>query len=78
MMAIVTVKLSKNPRLNPQHKITGKCPLNVPEILRCTDTTGEHHSYVEFGNTLSEIRNKAIRKYGHVTRIEELDPKYFE
>jgi len=68
--AIVTVKVSRPVRHDPFNKKTGPCPVN-PEMI-CTDVTGEHHSYIETGNSLEHIRNLARAKFGHVTRIEEI------
>lgn len=78
MEAIVTVKLPRNPSHNPRHKKRGKCPLFKPPYVPyevqgsflCTDVTGSHHSYIEYGETVAEIREKAEEKFGHVTRIE--------
>jgi len=78
MRAIVTVKLPRNPKHTPRNKQTGKCPLFRPPYQRfelqgkftCTDTTGSHHSYIEYGSSVNDIWNTAKRKYGHVTRIE--------
>ena len=79
MKAIVTVKIPKIIKHNPNNKITGKCPLFRPpyqpfELVGefiCTDVTGSHHSYIEFGVSLEEIKKIATEKYGHVTRIEK-------
>jgi len=79
MRAIVTVKLPRNPKHDPRNKKTGKCPLfgskyqgvELQGSFRCTDVTGSHHSYIEFGKDLQEIKEKARAKYGHITRIEE-------
>ena len=68
MKAIVTVKLQKNLRHDPYHKVQGRCPLN-PNVW-CTDVTGEHHSYVESGTSLEEIAVKASTRFKHITRIE--------
>jgi len=67
MKAIVTIKLPRNPRHNPRNKQTGRCPIkNTP----CTDITGSHHSYIEEGKDIKDIKEKAKKKWGHVTRIE--------
>ncbi len=70
MKAIVTIKLKKNLNHNPNNKKTGKCPITNNE---CTDITGEHHSYIETGNSLKEIEMKAKNKWGHITRIEVIE-----
>ena len=72
MRAIITVKLQKNPNHNPDKKLTGRCP--VTNQL-CTDITGEHHSFIEYGRDLDGIRQK-IKDY-HVTRIEAISRKPF-
>lgn len=41
-----------------------------PRKRRCTDITGEHHSYIEAGTSLEDIKKKAEEKFNHVTRIE--------
>lgn len=71
MKVIVTVKLRRNPNHNPSNKKTGMCPLDNGKI--CTDITGSHHSYVTEGESTMQIRKDAEKRYGHVTRIEELD-----
>ncbi len=67
MKAIITIKLKRNPNHNPKDKKKGKCPITNNE---CSDITGEHHSYIETGNSLKEIEIKAKNKYSHITRIE--------
>jgi len=74
VIAIVTVRLPRNPKHDPQHKVAGRCPLSKTGL--CTDVTGEHHSYIETGISLEDIRKKAEQKWGHVTRIEELGKFY--
>lgn len=66
MKAIVTIKIDKRPGHDPSNKQIGMCPCSNT----CTDMTGQHHSYVEEGDTLEEIEKKAKKKYSHVTRIE--------
>lgn len=81
MKAIVTVKLVRDIKHNPYDKKTGKCPLareffddkGVLIVGTCTDVTGSHHSYLETGDTLQHIKNKARAEYGHVTRVEVID-----
>ena len=80
MKAIVTIKLPKNTNHNPRDKKTGKCPLFRPPYERfeltgsflCTDITGSHHSYIEYGECEAVILEKASQRFGHVTRIEIL------
>jgi len=76
MKAIVTLRFPRNSLHDPKNKKIGKCPASHaiyhPEIL-CTDVTGEHHSYLETGLTITEIEQKAKEKYPdahHITRIE--------
>jgi len=69
--AIVTVKLYRpSVKHNPRRKLSGRCPI---QSVLCTDITGSHHSYIETGETLKEIKVKAITKWGHVTRVEVMD-----
>lgn len=70
LKAIVTVRIHRNIKHDPLNKLLDVCPLNFENL--CTDATGEHHSYVEEGNSFTDIKNKAARKFGHVTRIEEV------
>lgn len=68
MLYIVTVKLAKNPTHDPKNKVTATCPMGEE---RCTDTTGEHHSFlVDSLLNLEEVREYFAATY-HVTRIEE-------
>jgi hypothetical protein len=82
MEAIVTVKISKG-RQNQKEsdaiygkpeKKTGTCPLssspNQFGKITCTDVEGQHHSYIEYGTSIENIKEKAELEYGHVTRIE--------
>lgn len=72
--------LRRDQQHDPFNKVTGKCPLYRPPFqpfelqgsFTCTDVTGEHHSYIEFGADLDDIRKKATARFGHVTRIEEI------
>ena len=71
MKAIVTVRFPRNPKHNPINKRTGKCPLFSHDITQlCTDITGEHHSYIQKGESLEDIRKRAEEKFNHITRIE--------
>lgn len=75
MFCIVTVKLPRNPNHNPRNKQRGICPLFKDKGTfgaYCTDTTGEHHSVLIQGDYISKIREEAEKKYGHITRIEEV------
>jgi hypothetical protein len=72
MRAIVTVKLPRNSKHDPQHKQVGVCPLSkiLKGVTQCSDITGEHHSYIEEGEDITDIETKAKAKFPHVTRIE--------
>ncbi len=74
MKAIVTLRMPRNPSHDPRNKIIDYCPLSE-ELAICTDVTGEHHSYVECGENLGQIKEKALKKFPnalHITRIEAL------
>lgn len=64
---IVTIKMSKDPNHDPKNKITGECPSTGME---CTDTTGEHHSFLHQAGSAEEIRTGLQALGVHVTRIE--------
>jgi len=72
MLAIVTVKLTRNPIHNPRNKISGSC--QIPRNGLCTDITGSHHSYIEEGRSVAGIRRIAQKRWSHITRIEVLRP----
>lgn len=68
MLYIVTVRLEKSLFHDPRNKVTGRCPLGTD---RCTDQTGEHHSFlVDSRLSLEEVREYLKATY-HVTRVEE-------
>ncbi len=69
MILIVTVKLPKKKIHNPNYKAFGTC--QCKENSMCSDRTGEHHSFLMYGDTYQEIEEEAKKKYGHVTRIEQ-------
>lgn len=66
---IVTIKLPRNPDHNPRNKMEGICPVSG---ARCTDVTGEHHSYIQEGESVEEVVAEFREKHPkvHVTRIE--------
>lgn len=72
MLAVVTFRFPPDPNHDPRKKKTGPCPVSKT----CTDVTGEHHSYIESGVSVEQIRSKAEQKLkglgrgGHVSRIE--------
>lgn len=61
-LAIVTIKLPKNPNHDPHNKVTSSCPFSGT----CTDATGEHHS----GLVASLADIDKLREHYHITRIE--------
>lgn len=66
---IVTVKLPRNPDHDPYSKVTGPCPANG---LKCTDVTGEHHSFLVFADDETDIRFIVHGQgFKHITRIEQ-------
>ena len=73
MKAIVTVKIKAQSNHNPSVKQTRKCPIGENIGKLCTDTTGGHHSFIEEGSGIFEIRGKVHRRGYHITRIEEID-----
>jgi hypothetical protein len=79
MKAIVTLRFQTNANHDPKNKVTGECA-TYHEIMNpnktCTDSTGAHHSYIETGETLNEIKEKAMGKFPdalHVTRVEVVE-----
>jgi hypothetical protein len=70
---ILTVRLPKSAKHDPQNKKTGSCPLSI----ECTDLTGEHHStLITLTEDISadELLDR-YRRYQpdlHVTRIEKV------
>jgi hypothetical protein len=64
---IVTIKLAKNPEHNPKQKKSNACPLKGGTI--CTDSTGEHHSFVTLGKSVQDVKTYWEDRY-HVTRVE--------
>lgn len=66
-MYLVTVKLPKNPNHDPHNKISGPCP--IAPMNFCSDTTGEHHTFVSRLDSVMEIKEMYGNSY-HITRIE--------
>lgn len=65
---VVTVKLSRNAAHDPRNKVTNLCALGG----LCTDSTGEHHSYVTTGESVDAVCQSALEAgWKHVTRVEE-------
>lgn len=67
---LVTIKLPRNPKHNPQNKIVGRCPFSD----ECTDSTGEHHTGIVSASEQAVVE----MMYGpegmghHITRIEKM------
>ena len=61
---LVTIKLPRNPDHNPRDKKTGPCPTST----ECTDSTGEHHTFLLETDRLF----MALARYEHVTRVERV------
>lgn len=61
---LVTIKLPRNPDNNPHDKRTGPCPVSA----ECTDSTGEHHTFLLETDRLQ----LALARYSHVTRVERV------
>jgi hypothetical protein len=66
---IVTVKLERHSDHDPANKQTGECPVSS----RCTDVTGQHHSFLTQGLNEKYIRERLEAEPNpiHVTRIEK-------
>ncbi len=66
---LVTVKLPRHHagHHDPNHKVTGPCPING---TTCTDVTGEHHTALIRAES-AEMAAADFDNY-HITRIEEL------
>jgi hypothetical protein len=65
---IVTVKLAKNPEHDPSDKKTAACPAS--DGCGCTDSTGEHHSFIALGGDITEVQATWTANGYHVTRVE--------
>ena len=63
---VVTIKLAKTNSHDPRNKVTAGCPTSA----QCTDSTGEHHSFVMVANSVVEINEYMKTRQVHVTRIE--------
>lgn len=60
---LVTIKLPRNPDHNPRAKLTDSCAVSD----NCTDSTGEHHTYL--ARTIEEVQAETR----HITRIETIE-----
>jgi hypothetical protein len=65
---IVTVKLAKNPEHDPSNKKVAECPASHGCV--CTDTTGEHHSFIALGSDVTQVQAVWTASGYHVTRVE--------
>ena len=54
---VVTVKLETNPNHDPENKNTGACPVSY----ECTDSTGQHHSFIVVAKRANDVK-KIIKK----------------
>lgn len=69
MKFIVTVKLPRNKDHDPHNKQEGTCPATASKY--CTDTTGEHHSFLLEAGSLLEAKTTVTKMgFSHTTRIE--------
>lgn len=68
MLYIVTIKLRKNKEHDPRNKKTNHCVSNPV----CTDSTGEHHSFLVNASSIPQIEN--YYEGVHITRIELASP----
>ena len=71
---LVPVRMSKDPLHDPKNKITGACPISQ---LECTDTTGEHHTFLHRADSAREIQEGMASLGVHVTRIELVGESFF-
>jgi len=71
MLALVTVKLPRNPDHNPADKKTATCPVNG---YLCTDVTGEHHTIPVNVDSIEQAEAYVRRRFSgvHITRTEAL------
>jgi len=63
---IVTIKLAKTNAHDPRNKVTAGCPTSG----HCTDSTGEHHSFVMTADSSDQIKEYFKTREIHVTRVE--------
>jgi hypothetical protein len=63
---IVTIKNKKNPAHDPHNKVTAACGSSE----KCTDSTGEHHSFLAYSVSPATLQASLKEKGIHVTRIE--------
>ena len=64
---IVTIKKPRHVEHDPKNKITGSCGF----CRRCTDLTGQHHSFLVEADSEQTIRDTLTDI--HITRIESVD-----
>lgn len=67
---IVTVKLPKDLTHDPRNKVEGVCPVTRQH---CTDTTGQHHSFLTEATDRGEIIEQYSTQGYHITRVEEVE-----
>ena len=70
MKFLVTVRIAKRKDHDPKNKVIGMCPVN--KINECTDSTGEHHTFLYAPSGSMEIDDvwRYWAAYYHVTRVE--------
>lgn len=67
---IVTVKLKRNPNHDPKNKLAAECPIAPADQACCTDSTGEHHSFLIVATSILVARERFEDRGYHVTRVE--------
>lgn len=74
-LALVTLKLKREPTHNPQHKQTAACRWHSNGL--CTDSTGEHHTIAIVPSDrftdeeiVATINNSDMARIFHITRVE--------
>jgi hypothetical protein len=68
---VVTVKLARNLNHDPKNKLAAECPAG-PYADRpcCTDSTGEHHSFLTVAEHIEQAAERFTDRGYHVTRVE--------
>lgn len=68
---IVTIKLDRRVDHDPKNKKIDTCVVSG----RCTDATGQHHSFVIETIDLDAMRDRGLV---HITRVEDIAPDTIE
>jgi len=66
---IITIKMLALQAHDPKNKKLGYCRAKT---ALCSDSTGEHHSFLVRGESVEQIINTYKQNYD-VTRVEEID-----